>query len=48
MSGGRVYGVDPVEYIKEILMRVDAHPASRIDALLPRHWTPPTYSTDLA
>src|SRR5262249_58694191 len=27
--------IDPVEYLKDVLMRVDTHPASRIDELLP-------------
>jgi transposase len=34
-------GVDPVEYIKDVLMRVDRHPASLIDELLPQNWQPP-------
>lgn len=34
-------GVDPAEYLKDVLMRVDTHPASRIDELLPHNWTPP-------
>jgi transposase len=34
-------GVDPVEYIKDVLMRVDSHLASRIDELLPHQWTSP-------
>jgi transposase len=33
-------GVDPVEYIKDALMRIDTHPASRIDELLPHNWKP--------
>ena len=39
-------GVDPVEYLKDVLMGVDAHPASRIDELLPHNWTPPLRWTD--
>jgi hypothetical protein len=34
-------GIDPIEYIKDVLMRVDTHPASRIDKLLPHKWSPP-------
>jgi hypothetical protein len=34
--------IDPVEYLKDVIMRVDTHPASRIDQLLPQNWTPPT------
>ena len=36
-----VRGIDPVAYLKDVLMRVDVHPASRIDELLPHNWTPP-------
>jgi transposase len=37
-----VNGVSPVEYIADVLMRVQSHPASRIDELLPHNWTPPS------
>jgi transposase len=30
--------VTPVEYIADVLMRVQSHPASRIDELLPHNW----------
>jgi hypothetical protein len=30
-----------VEYIKDVLVRVDTHPASRIDELLPHKSSPP-------
>jgi transposase len=33
-------GIDPVEYIKDVLMRVDTHPSSRVDELLPQNWAP--------
>jgi transposase len=33
--------VDPFAYLKDVLLRVDTHPASRIDELLPHRWTPP-------
>ena len=33
--------IDPVEHLKDVLMRVDTHPASRIDELLPHKWSPP-------
>jgi transposase len=36
-----VNGVNPVEYIADVLMRVQSHPASRIDELLPHNWKPP-------
>ncbi len=36
-------GIDPVEYLKNVLMRVSTHPASQIDDLLPHRWqAPPT------
>jgi transposase len=33
--------IDPVAYLKDILMRIDTHPASRIDELLPQNWKQP-------
>jgi transposase len=33
--------VDPVAYLADVLLRVDTHPASRIDELLPQNWEPP-------
>ena len=33
-------GIDPIAYISDVLMRVDTHPASRIDELLPHRWAP--------
>jgi transposase len=38
--------IDPVAYLQDILMRIDTHPASRIDELLPHKWTPPLRWTD--
>jgi transposase len=38
--------IDPVAYLKDVLMRVDTHPASRIDELLPHNWTPPLRWTE--
>jgi transposase len=38
--------IDPVAYIKDVLMRVDTHPASRIDELLPQNWKPPIQWTE--
>jgi len=35
-----VNGVNPVEYLADVLIRVQTHPASRIDELLPHRWTP--------
>jgi hypothetical protein len=34
-------GVAPVAYLRDVLMRVDTHPASRIDELLPQNWQSP-------
>ncbi len=33
--------VNPVDYLADVLMRVQSHPASRIDELLPHNWAPP-------
>jgi transposase len=33
--------VDPVAYLRDVLLRVDTHPASQIDELLPDRWKPP-------
>lgn len=35
------HDVNPVEYLRDVLLRVDTHPASRIDELLPHRWQPP-------
>jgi transposase len=34
-------GVVPVEYLQEVIMRIDTHPAARIDELLPHNWQSP-------
>jgi transposase len=34
-------GINPVEYLADVLLRVQKHPASRIDELLPHNWSPP-------
>jgi transposase len=34
-------GVNPVNYLADVLMRVQTHPASRIDEMLPQNWKPP-------
>ena len=36
-----VNGVNPVAYLADVLIRVQTHPASRIDELLPHRWKPP-------
>ncbi len=33
--------VNPVDYLADVLTRVQTHPASRIDELLPHNWKPP-------
>jgi transposase len=37
-----VNGVNPAAYLADVLLRVQTHPASRIDELLPHNWTPPS------
>jgi transposase len=32
------HGVNPFEYLRDVLLRVSTHPASDIDALLPHRW----------
>ncbi len=34
-------GVNPVAYLADVLVRVNTHPASRLDELLPHKWQPP-------
>jgi transposase len=34
-------GVNPLAYLADVLIRVQNHPASRVDELLPQNWTPP-------
>jgi transposase len=36
-----LHDVDPLEYLRDVLLRIDTHPASKIDELLPHRWTPP-------
>lgn len=33
--------INPVDYLADVLLRVQSHPASRVDELLPHNWTPP-------
>lgn len=35
------HGVDPIDYLRDVILRVDVHPAARIDDLLPQNWRPP-------
>jgi transposase len=32
--------VNPVDYLADVLIRVQTHPASLIDELLPHSWSP--------
>lgn len=34
----RLHGVDPYDYLVDVLQRVDQHPASQVDQLTPRLW----------
>ncbi len=34
----RLQGVNPYEYIKDVLIRVQTHPASKIEEILPANW----------
>ena len=42
----RLHKVDAYEYIKDILIRIQTHPASKIDELLPQNWRPTTRDPD--
>lgn len=44
VHSARINGHDPYAYLKDVLERLPAHPASRIDDLLPHRWTPPLTS----
>ena len=35
------HGVNAIDYLTDVLMRVQTHPASKIDELLPHRWKPP-------
>lgn len=35
------HGVDPTAYLTDVLIRVQHHPASRVEELLPHRWKPP-------
>ena len=38
----KMNGVDPQAWLTDILARIAAHPAHRLDELLPWNWSPPT------
>jgi len=35
------HGKNPVEYLTDVMVRINTHPQSRIDELLPDLWQPP-------
>jgi transposase len=37
----RMNGVDPQAWLTDVLARIAAHPAHRLDELLPWNWRPP-------
>jgi len=44
-----LHDVDPLAYLRDVLLRVDTHPAVKLDELLPQRWTPPVrVALDLA
>lgn len=45
-SSCQLHGVNPLEYFKDVLIRVaGGHPQSRLDELLPHNWSPATDSS---
>ena len=34
----RLHGIDPYDYLVDVLQRLANHPASRVDKLTPRRW----------
>jgi len=40
IQSGKLNGLDPYRYIKDVLDRLPLHPAHRIDELLPHLWSP--------
>ena len=38
----KMNGVDPQAWLADVLARIAAHPAHRLDELLPWNWTPRT------
>lgn len=35
------HSVNPVQYLRDVLVRISTHPASRVHELAPAHWKPP-------
>ncbi len=42
-----LHDVNPYEYLRDVLVRMQSHPASRIDELLPMNWKPPPERQDV-
>ncbi len=42
------HDIDPIAYLRSVLLQVDTHPAARIDELLPHKWSPPITWTEEA
>ncbi len=40
------HGVNAIDYLADVLIRVQKHPASRIEELLPHRWKPPDAAPD--
>ena len=38
----KLQGLDLFAYLRDVLTRIAAHPASRLSELLPNNWSPPT------
>ena len=41
VSSCQINGVDPQAYLADIMIRIQDHPQSQIDELLPNRWQPP-------
>lgn len=41
VSTCRLHGVNPYEYVKDVLIRIQTHPASQLELLMPWNWRPP-------
>lgn len=40
MQLAKLSKIDPWAYLRDVLARIHAHPANRIDELLPHRWRP--------
>jgi transposase len=38
IQSAKLNGLDPYRYLKDVLERLPAHPASRVGELLPHRW----------